>query len=84
MASDEVLTLIEEAACSQELDLSWQGLTEIPREVFQLKNLTWLNLSHNQIVKIPDEIAQLQTLITLHLGSNQIVKYPMQSLNYKL
>ena len=76
MASDEVLTLIEEAACSQELDLSWQGLTEIPREVFQLKNLTWLNLSHNQIVKIPDEIAQLQTLITLHLGSNQIVKIP--------
>jgi internalin A len=76
MASDEVLRQIKKASRSKELDLSWQRLTEIPREVFQLQNLIWLDFSHNQIVKIPDAIAQLQNLTSLHLSSNKIVKIP--------
>jgi internalin A len=78
MASDEVLRRIEEVVSSnsKELNLSNQKLTEIPSEVFQLKNLTTLYLHNNQIVEIPDEIAQLQNLTLLDLCYNQIVKIP--------
>ena len=72
----EVLKRIEEAARSKELDLSWQELTEVPTEVFQLYNLKTLYLYNNQIVEIPDAIAQLQNLKTLYLSGNQIVKVP--------
>ena len=37
----------------QVLDLSNQGLTEIPVEISQLTNLTILNLTYNQIGEIP-------------------------------
>ncbi|UXE59960.1 MAG: leucine-rich repeat domain-containing protein [Woronichinia naegeliana WA131] len=76
MASDEVLRRIEEAARSnsKELNLAAQGLTEIPREVFQLQNLTTLSLYNNQIVEIPDAITQLQNLIRLNFSNNQIVE----------
>ena len=78
MVSDEVLRMIEEAARnnSKGLDLSWQGLTEIPMEVFQLQNLTFLSLSYNQIVEIPDAIEKLQNLTELYLTKNEIVKIP--------
>jgi internalin A len=78
MARDEVLRRIKEAAMrnSKELDLLDQGLTEIPKEVFQLQNLRSLNLSKNKIVKIPDVIAQLQNLTKLNLYINRIVKIP--------
>jgi internalin A len=78
MASDEVLRRIEEAARHnvEKLDLSNQNLTEIPRAVFQLKNLKELYLSGNQIVKISDAIAQLQNLKTLYLYNNQILEIP--------
>ena len=78
MTSDYVLRIIEEAARSnsKELDLSRQGLTEIPTEVFQLQNLRSLNLYSNKIVKISDSIAQLQNLIEINFSSNQIVEIP--------
>jgi len=78
MVSDEVLRIIEEAVRrnSEQLNLSDQGLTEIPRQVFQLQNLRRLYLHNNQIVEIPDAITQLQNLTSLYLYSNQIVKIP--------
>jgi internalin A len=78
MVSDEVLRRIEETARSnsRKLDLSSQELTEIPREVFQLQNLTRLSLYNNQIVEIPDTIAELQNLTRLYLFRNQIVEIP--------
>ena len=78
MVDDKVLRRIEEAArCnSKRLDLSWQGLTAIPTEIFQLQNLTSLYLYNNQIVEIPDAIAQLQNLTMLDLRNNQIVEMP--------
>jgi internalin A len=78
MARNQVLRRVEEAARSnrKELNLSAQGLTEIPREVFQLQNLTQLFLFNNQIVEIPDVIAQLQNLTSLSLFNNQIVEIP--------
>ena len=78
MASDEVLRRIKEAARSNSkvLDLSRQNLTEIPKKVFQLQNLTRLSLGSNQIVEIPDAIDQLQNLTRLNLYQNQIVEIP--------
>ena len=76
MTNYEVLIRIEEAARSnsEALNLSDQGLTEIPSAVFQLQNLTWLYLHDNKIVEIPDAIAQLQNLTTLYLHGNKIVE----------
>ena len=50
MVSDEVLRIIEEAARrnSEQLNLSDQGLTEIPRQIFKLQNLRRLYLHNNQ------------------------------------
>jgi internalin A len=79
MASDEVLTLIEEASVSnnnKQLKLTGHNLTEIPTEVFEIQHLTSLYLKNNQIVEIPDTIAQLQNLEVLHLSHNKIVKIP--------
>ena len=78
MASDEVLRIIEKAASSNsnELHLADWNLTEIPKEVFQLQNLTKLELSFNKILEIPDEIEKLQNLRSLLLYNNQIVIIP--------
>ena len=43
----------------QVLDLSNQGLTEIPVEICQLINLTQLHLSGNNLNTLPSEIGQL-------------------------
>ena len=45
----------------QVLDLSNQGLTEIPVEILRLTNLTILNLAYNQIETIPPEIGCLMS-----------------------
>ena len=52
----------------QILDLSNQGLTEIPVAVFQLTNLTQLRLDRNQIEVIPAEVGQLTSLNQLRLA----------------
>ena len=56
------------------LDLSGKKLSEIPTEVFQMKNLQFLNLSNNTITVIPDDIQNLGQLQELLLGNNQISK----------
>ena len=46
---------------------------EIPPEIGQLTNLTWLNLGNNQLTgEIPSEIGQLTNLESLVLNSNQL------------
>jgi internalin A len=73
-----ILRLIEQAKAknSTELDLNFNGLTEIPPEIFQLSQLTKLELSGNAITKIPDKIAALSNLQQLYLNNNQITKIP--------
>jgi Leucine-rich repeat (LRR) protein len=78
MTSDAVLKIIEQAAAEgwQTLDLSRRELTEIPKEIYKLKNLTQLNLSSNQISEIPDTIPELKNLKILVLDYNQISEIP--------
>lgn len=54
------------------LDLSNYGLKEIPKEVFELKNLRKLILRNNKIKNIPAEIEKLTRLETLDLSGNNI------------
>ncbi len=60
------------------LDLSGLKLTEIPREVFTLKQLKQLTLKHNQLPEIPKEIIYLPNLIYLDISHNQIKGLPFQ------
>ena len=57
-----------------ELDLSNSGLTgEIPPEIGNLTNLTYLILGYNQFTgEIPIEIGNLTNLTELNLGGNQL------------
>jgi Leucine-rich repeat (LRR) protein len=38
------------------------GLTEVPSELFRMKNLKILNLARNNLCSLPSEIAHLTTL----------------------
>ncbi|NES99177.1 MAG: GTP-binding protein [Sphaerospermopsis sp. SIO1G1] len=78
MNQDELLALIDCAAAEgwTELDLSEQGLTELPGEIGKLTNLTYLHLSENQITAIPEALANLTNLTYLYLSFNQITAIP--------
>lgn len=58
------------------LDLGDLGLTEIPSEVYQLKNLEFLSLANNQIAVVPKELLQFQQLEWLNLEGNPIAEGP--------
>lgn len=58
------------------LKLQKQGLSEIPKEVFLLKNLQVLDMSKNKIKVIPAEIGQLKNLEVLNLSKNRIHDIP--------
>ncbi len=91
MTNEELLQIIEQAARDKvtELDLSYQGLTTLPREFVQLTNLQSLNLSYNQLSSLPTKIVQLTNLQSLNLSYNQLSSLPpefgqltnLQSLN---
>jgi len=52
------------------LTLKSQLLTEIPKEIFYLKELEALDLSDNLLKKIPEEIGNLSKLEYLFLDNN--------------
>ena len=60
------------------LDLSFNQITEIPKEIQYLTQLRGLYLSYNQITKIPKKIQYLTQLHTLELYQNQITKIPKE------
>ena len=78
MTNDAVLKIIEQAAADgrQELELSRKGLTELPKEIYKLKNLTKLDLGFNQISEISEAITELKNLTTLDLVHNKISVIP--------
>ncbi|KAM3100580.1 COR domain-containing protein [Phormidesmis sp. 146-35] len=79
-----ILEKIQEAKDEQlkELNLAgvWndesQKLSQIPVEVFELKQLEVLNLSGHKITVIPDAITHLENLIKLDLSDNEIAVVP--------
>jgi internalin A len=77
---DIALQRIQEAAVGNTtyLDLSGLGLTEVPREVWQLRDLQWLDMSNNQLVDLPPEIGTLSNLFGLSVRSNQLTSLPRE------
>ncbi len=63
---------------SEVLNMSRQGLTEIPEEVFEMKQLRVLKLYGNQIDSISPRIAELQNLEKLYIGKNKLTYFPTE------
>ena len=59
-----------------QLDLSGLRLANVPPEIGQLAQLTWLCLSYNQLTSVPPEIGQLAQLTRLFLNNNQLTSVP--------
>nr|XP_015215598.1 PREDICTED: protein flightless-1 homolog [Lepisosteus oculatus] len=61
------------------LDLSYNQLTEIPRELENSKNMLVLNLSHNSIENIPNQLfINLTDLLYLDVSDNKLDSLPPQ------
>ncbi len=69
---------IEDAARTgaERLDLTRLGLTALPPEIVQLRNLRTLTLANNRLTALPPEIVQLQNLLMLTLANNQLTALP--------
>ena len=58
---------------------SWNyQLTELPKEIGNLVNLTRLNLYGNQLIELPKEIGNLVNLTWLYLVNNQLTELPKE------
>lgn len=54
------------------LNLRDKNLTSIPKEIGNLKTLTWIDLSINNLTSIPEEFGNLKNLTHLNLGTNNL------------
>jgi Leucine-rich repeat (LRR) protein len=59
------------------LELKKQKLKEFPLEIFQLKNLQYLDISRNNIKNIPDSLDMLPNLQYFNASKNRIEMMPM-------
>ncbi|HNR19577.1 MAG TPA: leucine-rich repeat domain-containing protein [Bacteroidia bacterium] len=82
LKNQKVFTSISEALQNPDsvfrLDLSKQKLTEIPAQVFQLKNLRELKANKNKISVISEAISTLTLLQSLSLENNKLKAIPPQ------
>ena len=62
----------------QKLDLRWNKLTEILKEIGHLTQLQILYLSDNKLKEIPKEIGNLTQLQKLYLSYNQLTEIPKE------
>ncbi|XP_078679277.1 uncharacterized protein LOC144914917 isoform X2 [Branchiostoma floridae x Branchiostoma belcheri] len=58
------------------IDLRDKGLTSVPAEVFDNRDVQRLVLSNNRLTSIPEEIGQLQKLRRLELDNNLLTQLP--------
>ena len=60
-------------------DLSFNQLTEVPRDLENSRNMLVLNLSHNAMEAIPNQLfINLTNLLYLDLGDNKLDSLPPQ------
>jgi len=60
------------------LNLEELGLTELPKEIGELKNLQRLSLDNNQLSELPKEIGELKNLQELTLANNPKLNIPQE------
>ncbi len=58
------------------LDLSFKGISKLPKEIGCLENLKELNLSYNNLKELPKELNQLSNLQSLNLAYNSFSSIP--------
>ncbi|EMN88224.1 leucine-rich repeat domain-containing protein [Leptospira weilii] len=58
------------------LDLQYQRLEKLSKEIVLFKNLEWFQLTGNQITTLPREIGTLTRLKGLYLAENQLTVLP--------
>jgi len=63
------------------LNLSYNELTELPKEIGKLSQLTYLNLSYNKLTELPKEIGNLTQLTQLYLHNNNLTELPKEICN---
>ncbi|XP_055346232.1 protein flightless-1 homolog [Paramacrobiotus metropolitanus] len=51
---------------------------QVPKDLFELEELSILDLSHNSLAKVPEDLDQVKTLIVLNLSNNSIESVPTQ------
>ncbi|TKJ40235.1 GTPase [candidate division LCP-89 bacterium B3_LCP] len=80
MTKKQLLKIIEKAARDEvtTLDLSSKKITELPPEIGNLTNLTYLYLANNQLTSLPPEIGNLTNLTNLYLDYNQLTSLPSE------
>ena len=80
MTKDELLAIIQQAKDEQwvRLDLSEQGITELPPEIGKLCDLRELILIRNQLNCVPSEIGLLCSLRKLSLYENRLNNLPSE------
>ena len=87
MDAEEVLSRINQAALEEasELDLSGLGLRSLPPQVWNLTNLTFLNLEHNELTALPPEIGYLTNLsVDMKFTANAVLSKIRDSLGIPL
>ncbi len=67
--------------CTQALstgyvDLHWNQLREVPKEIISMKSLVELRLSNNYLESIPGQIGEMEHLRVLHLTNNKLSTLP--------
>jgi Leucine-rich repeat (LRR) protein len=72
----KIAAAIELARTLNKLDLGGFGLTEIPKEVFELPALKILWLNDNNLTEIPSDISKLENLNQVRLYNNQLTDLP--------
>jgi Leucine-rich repeat (LRR) protein len=60
------------------LELRKKHLKEFPKEIFQFKNLQYLDISKNQIKELPDSIYLLTQLQYLNVSKNKLGSLPKE------
>lgn len=77
---DKVYSNIEKASEQpfgvRRIELTNRKYVYFPAEIYQFKNLEYLNLDDNNIAVIPEGIDQLVNLTVLELRNNQIISIP--------
>lgn len=60
------------------LELRKKKLKSFPKEIFQFKNLQWLDLGKNNLTELPDSIYLLENLQFLNVSRNKISALPKE------
>jgi internalin A len=78
MTRSELLAIIGKAKRSgqRKINLSGNGIKELPPQIGQLTNLTSLDLRNNSLTALPESIGELSNLISLDLRNNSLTTLP--------